>query len=79
MRTRLVFLWLAMLLLLAACASQVLPHDWNEPRRDPDPTVDPTKTPTGNPWEEAEDEHVSGPSSAMPEALDAGVGAADGG
>ncbi len=38
-----------------ACVSSgvgpgVLREDWNQPRRDPDPTRNPTEEPSGNPW-----------------------------
>jgi hypothetical protein len=46
------------ILLLAACTTTyvgpgvMISPRWQEPRRDPDPTVDPTKQATENPWQE---------------------------
>ena len=45
-------------------APGVLREDWNQPRRDPDPTRNPTEEPTGNPWASEEEARIGPPSTA---------------
>jgi hypothetical protein len=39
----------------------VLREDWNQPRRDPDPTSNPTAAPVGNPWAPEHEERINSP------------------
>ncbi len=57
--------------LSGACVSNrlapgVLREDWNQPRRDPDPTRNPTAEPTGNPWATETEDRIPPPGEARP-------------
>lgn len=61
----------AIVLLTVGCVTNrvgpgVLREDWNQPRRDPDPTRNPTEEPRGNPWSEERAERVPPPGEEPP-------------